>query len=497
LQTGIVTKTLAVNTGRLTGIDRSCAITQIFTDTESSAATDELDFIETVDFVEGDSIRLTQYVSGRVVTVTDAATSAGNIYLTNQSPFNCEDNKSIELRLQYDSTLGLIWIENGRSTNQGYITLSRVEARALATTGAIIIGQTYNVYDVGDDGIILTGITNSLYSFDGEYIAVNPDYQNTSGDFESTWNAILGTATIGKLYAYNGVMWESLTGSIGTAPNTDAVNWQLVPKTDPRYVREIDFVQYDIVSNKVIRRTDKRSNQVSGADAITAFKWGSDQDTGNVINNATNNWMVNNLGQCINNFITGDMNVSPSAYSVDMINSTITAYIDIVPSVGGTISFVTANITVPCIIDLTKIVSDTSSIEVHGSWSNLIVGIEPSSVSGNTLTIPLYAKYASTFVVNSTGSTIRKIDTSLVGRVGIDRKIIAKEETTIIIQPTAKASAVLYNIISDDLTAVTLTNANTPPWPDPSVQDFYIFTAPIPSGSAIFTWQTVNYKVYV
>jgi hypothetical protein len=500
LQTGIVTKTLAVNTGRLTGIDRSCAITQIFTDTESSAATDELDFIETVDFVEGDSIRLTQYVSGRVVTVTDAATSAGNIYLTNQLPFNCEDNKSIELRLQYDSTLGLIWIENGRSTNQGYITLSRVEARALATTGAIIIGQTYNVYDVGDDGIVLTGITANLYSFDGEYIAVLPDYQNTSGDFEATWNAILGTATIGKLYAYNGVMWESLTGSIGTAPNTDAVNWQLVPKTDPRYVREIDFVQYDIVSNKVIRRTDKRSNLMVGDISVSSFKWGSDAFFANTIINTSNNWIQNSLGTLHNTYIAcGTCSADSNLLSMDSCNL-----------VGSGVSFTNTSagfnpLTGWNVSNKLPATFDMSKIYVHNNFESVVTITDTHSdlmataptITGNVMTLDSTYNYIGTLIVNQTGSSITKLKVDSYSIIPFKKfKIVPSGGTTVGITSTAIASALADGyILSTAATTITLEAVNT--FGAAAYTDFCEISLGYNLYIGFYVWGITNSKIYV
>ena len=305
LQTGIVTKTLSVNTGRLTGIDRSCAITQIFCDTQSSAATDDLDFIETVDFVEGDVIRLTQYVSGRVVTVTDANTSAGNIYLTNQSPFNCEDNKSIELRLQYDSTLGLIWIENGRSVSQGYVSLTRVEMRALISTGTVTAGQTYFITDVGMAGIQVQGIDANSITSQGQYIGYFPDYQNESGDFAQVWNVMLASCTVGKLYAWDGAMYESVNGVTGSDPSTAPTSeWLLIDKTDSRYQKEILTVQYDVVSNTISKGEDARGNIITGSLGFATFKWGCDTCNNNTMSNTIGD--VYNLGGIVagNSFVS-------------------------------------------------------------------------------------------------------------------------------------------------------------------------------------------------
>ena len=338
LQTGIVTKTLSVNNSNLTGIDRSCAITQIFVDTQSSAATDELYFIETNGFVEGDVIRLTQFVSGRVVTVADTTVSGvGNIYLTNQSPFNCEDNKSIELRLQFDSVLGLIWIENGRSVSQGYVSLTRVEMRALISTGTVAAGQTYFITDVGMAGIQVQGIDANSISSQGQYIGYYPDYQNTSGDFAGNWNLTLASCTVGKLYAYNGVMYESVNGVTGSDPSTAPTSeWLLIDITDPRYQKEILIVQYDVVSNTVSKGEDARGNIVTGASGFATFKWGCDTCNNNTFFNCTGDFYNirgviegNSFVSCVFLYASFANNLAGNSFVSTRFNYTISADVEI------------------------------------------------------------------------------------------------------------------------------------------------------------------------
>lgn len=303
LQTGIVTKSLAINNDKLTGIDRSCAITNIFVDTQSSAATDELSFIETVDFVEGDVIRLSQFIAGRVVVVTDQSVSllSGNIYLTDQTPFNCQDNKSIELRLQFATGLGLIWVENGRSISGGAEQLSRIEMLAKIAAGTVVQGQSYFITNVGQAGIIVTGIDSTSITSRGDYIGYFPDYQNVSGDYQWMWSPIMIAPTVAKLYATGGFMYESVTGAIGTNPTTDTTNWTLIPITDPRYQKVILNVQYDIDSNLVLQGSDGYGNIVNGSTAFQTFKWGSNTCFENIIN--TSNLNVNS----INGFFGGNI----------------------------------------------------------------------------------------------------------------------------------------------------------------------------------------------
>lgn len=285
LQVGIITKSLAVNGDKLTGIDRSCAITNIYVDTQSSAATDELSFIETVDFVEGDVIRLSQFVAGRVVIVTDNTVSlgAGNIYLTDQTPFNCEDNKSIELRLQFATGLGLIWVENGRSISGGAVQLSRVEMRQLIANGTVVQGQSYFITDVGQAGIIVSGIDSNSITSRGDYVGYFPDYQNVSGDYQGVWSSILSSVTTGDVYSYGGNAYKSLTGAVGTAPDTDTTNWELQAITTNYYTKEILSVQYEIAANVITQGSDGRGNLVLGSSAFPLFKWGCDTCSNNTI----------------------------------------------------------------------------------------------------------------------------------------------------------------------------------------------------------------------
>lgn len=123
LNSGIISIDKAISNYVLTGMTRASAFTQIFLDTESSAPTGVLAYINPYGFVVGDSIRISQYTASRIVTIEDATVSTApiatkNIYLTDTVPFDCQSNKSIELRLQFDAIFGLVWIENGRSTTQ-------------------------------------------------------------------------------------------------------------------------------------------------------------------------------------------------------------------------------------------------------------------------------------------------------------------------------------------------------------------------------------------
>jgi hypothetical protein len=287
LQTGIFTESLSVSTSaRLLNITRCSAFTNILTDTFSGNPQTDLAFIDTNGFVQGDVIRLSQQQAGRVVTLIDAnvwGATPANIYLTDQTPFNCQDNKSIELRLQYDPTLGSIWVENGRSISQGYIAISRPDMITLINSNGVTIGQDYLIQGAGlQGGVLVQGIDEDAITQSGQLVSYVPDYQNLSGDFAGVWSPRLPNVVVGKLYAWNGAMYEALTTTTGADPSSDP-NYNLIFDTDPRYVKEIDNVQYNITNNTFVKREDGRGNVVYGSTAIAFFKWGCDTCYGNII----------------------------------------------------------------------------------------------------------------------------------------------------------------------------------------------------------------------
>ena len=312
LQSGIYTQGLSVTANaQLLNIVRCSAFTNILTDTNSSAAFGDLTFIDPNGFVEGDVVRITQADPSRIVTLYDANSapvSPANIFLTNADPFSCQDNKSIELRYQYDNALGPIWIENGRATTQGPLLKTRIEMLNLMSSGDIQIGQNYLVINAALSatgmygGIIVTGVRDNAISNSGQGVFLVPDYQNTYSLFGGMWNFFMAPPTVGIRYAYEGKMYESLNGTVASAV-TDPAAWALVPFDETNYVLQVDAVEYDIFTNQIVKREDRRGNIVSGVNAVQTFKWGCDTCYDNIVLSGTiNNWNV--IGEFSSNFIS-------------------------------------------------------------------------------------------------------------------------------------------------------------------------------------------------
>lgn len=311
LQTGIFTESLSVNaSAQLLNITRCSAFTNILTDTNSMNPASDLTYIDPNGFVQGDVVRLTQFDSSRVVTIVDVSQAQqfpANIYLTNADPFNCQDNKSVELRLQYDPVLGSIWIENSRSFVAGPNIVTRAEMLTLISNNQVKIGENYLVtnaapFTVGIDGIIITGISSNAVSTSGQALFYLPDYNGVvpSSNFNGTWNQFLGLVTIGGYYAWNNALYESLTGLVGTDPNTDTTNWAFVPITDPAYAKEVHTVQYNLSANNIVKREDKRGNTVTGTAALS-FRFGDNAVANNVVQGGFID--PNTIGSFTNNFL--------------------------------------------------------------------------------------------------------------------------------------------------------------------------------------------------
>jgi hypothetical protein len=186
--------------------------------------------------------------------------------------------------------------------------------RSLISTGTVTAGQTYFITDVGMAGIQVQGIDANSITSQGQYIGYFPDYQNESGDFAGLWNLTLPSCTVGKLYAWNGAMFQSVDGSTGTDPSSAPTSeWLLIDKTDPRYQKEILTVQYDVVSNTISKGEDARGNIITGSSGFATFKWGCDTANNNTMNNTTGDF-YNVAG-----LITGNSFVSCQFYEASFM----------------------------------------------------------------------------------------------------------------------------------------------------------------------------------
>lgn len=184
------------------------------------------------------------------------------------------------------------------------ITYAAFNALVLANT--VQKGWFYRITDAGftDEGAIIQGTTLNTNSIQGSGIFLNADYQNV-GDYSGVsgfvsnlgvWTHIVQPVVIGNVVIWNNKHWKNLTGAWGTFPDTDAINWQLLTKsTTNGYIKEVDLIKYNLSSNSIIYRADKRYNEVEYSQAYTfgfeGFKWGDDNTIRNKVTN--NSFIVN------------------------------------------------------------------------------------------------------------------------------------------------------------------------------------------------------------
>jgi hypothetical protein len=183
--------------------------------------------------------------------------------------------------------------------NKTYAQLS-----ALLAAGTAIPGQMYKITDRGHRGIIvIVDDSGQRTALDAMFLAAVPDYQDVSGDFAGVWYSSIAGLAIGKLVAYGGLMYESLTGNAGTAPSGDAVNWLALDRsTDPLYIEETYACEFDFENDWIgVVRDIRRGNTVGSSKEYSViygvgptyntFQWGRD----GVFNNYAVNAEINNV----------------------------------------------------------------------------------------------------------------------------------------------------------------------------------------------------------
>jgi len=328
LQSGIMTVSATVATDRITGLSRSCAITQIIVDTESSAASDVLAFIQTEGFVEGDSIRLRALDSGRITTLEDATVTTSpigtkNIYLTDAQSYALAGLVSIALQLRNDPTLGLCWIETSRSIANSVTSLTKSAFNTLLSARALVPGTIYLITDIGDAGTYVLAMNTDSYNATGT-LARRIPY-----NYASCWRADMTAPTINLRYRYYQNVYQSVTGAIGTAPDTDTVNWLLIAKSNVTdYVTEYHEVgvdtttgysimwERDLANNFVSQSTSSRS---ALGDAFNAFAW----QLVNVLS-VYGNTVIDSIFDCANTdgTVYGNTVINNSVFTTNRLRST-------------------------------------------------------------------------------------------------------------------------------------------------------------------------------
>jgi len=198
------------------------------------------------------------------------------------------------------------------------ITLTRIEALALVAADELIPGQSYKITGVdtalyGGTDIVLTAVTTSKFSLEGDGIFYNPKYLTATAGY-GIWASTL-TPTAGDTIIWGGMHWTNVAGAVGTATDKYTLSnaWTVIPYNTTDYNIVVDAITYDFARNVILGRKDNFNNEVSfspqyraqilatsgAGHPIKAFQWGN--SVGYNSNIGTQNNKVNeSYFECVN-----------------------------------------------------------------------------------------------------------------------------------------------------------------------------------------------------
>lgn len=330
LQSGIFTTTATIASDSITSLTRCSAITQVLVSNQGGAATDVLAFIQTEGFAVGDEIQLSSAAPGTQVptledaNVTTSTVGTPNLYLTDEASFVMDSYTSITLQLRNIPSTGLAWVETGRSLADGVITTTVAGIGTLSGSSSLRPKGLYFITDLGDAGTYVQATSSTLISSTGYHIRRVP--QNYTG----CWRASMAAPTVGQYYRYYQNVYQSVTGAIGTAPDTDTVNWLLIAKTNNVYYQSnanfVGLPPAGLLSNGFIFERDNLNNFISqsaahrsssGVNAYNVFSWRINSSTavhGNTVIDAVFD-CANSDGSIIENTVTANANFSSNVFA--------------------------------------------------------------------------------------------------------------------------------------------------------------------------------------
>lgn len=230
---------------------------------------------------------------------------------TNNGTAECETSGSAD------------WLINKSTDGSGGASLTPTsilwnDLLALYNSNAMAAGF-YNITDMADNGIIIQAISQSKLTLNATGLFLNADYQGV-GDYSSiplftgnngVWYSTMLSPIANKtVVIWSGYHYKSLTGAVGAQPDTDSVNWLLLPKSQANvgYIQESDYIEYDIVNNYIQKRCDRRANSIYNPDN---FQWGNDVVYGNSNTPDSALAIINSLASQINgNELRGGCNIT-------------------------------------------------------------------------------------------------------------------------------------------------------------------------------------------
>lgn len=199
----------------------------------------------------------------------------------------------------------------------GVRELTYAELSTLKSSNNLRKGQ---MYFISDRNIWIQALSTNVLSVSAHLKVFNADYQNNGGNNVGVWNdALTGLVANTSISIWDALHWRNLTGDVGTQPNGDMINWELItPADDPTYVMEIDVIKFNFDLGLIYERSDKRGNFISiggvlGSTPMEFFQWGRDGVQRNIVRSE----LLNNINSLT---VVGDrrMEAGFSNYEVTM-----------------------------------------------------------------------------------------------------------------------------------------------------------------------------------
>ena len=254
---------LVIAAGTITP-SRVSQLTDLVIDTESAAATDDLDFIDATEFFEGDEVNISGLDPAKVSKLRDKSIGSGNIETANDVSFSTgTPNNNIRLKLVIDAILGPLWFEVGRNPTTPLTAEAFYEAGLPIEAGQrkeeVIAGGsafTVNVDPPLDESFLqlfTTGLVvlaaNTSVAFagvakEGQRIQVAYDGTSTLGAFSIS---IFGYSLTAQEALVGGVTIEAIFVGLGT--------WDIRKYYDHRkdgLIQEVNL-QDDIISTAKLK----------------------------------------------------------------------------------------------------------------------------------------------------------------------------------------------------------------------------------------------------
>jgi hypothetical protein len=225
-------------------------------------------------------------------------------------------------------------VGNAVTIQNNFISGTYAQILALATANNLIPSQGYQITNAlygslptKNIAVYLEAISSNELSLSGSGYFFNADYDG-AGVYTGVpgfvaqlgiW-ALTLLPVVGDVCIWNNLHYRNTTGANGlTNPQLDAVNWSVLSYSVTNgYIAEVDSIDYNFSTNRIIKRSDVRLNSVEwcisfvGYDSFNNFRWGDNKCFNNILLNSVL-YSCNNLKDTTFNFLNNSSVINGSA----------------------------------------------------------------------------------------------------------------------------------------------------------------------------------------